>query len=277
MSDVSAIKNELKRIKTSKENNSPSDTSDLVIMSALRKCFYATHKPEEEAKMVLAIQKKNGEALERVGLHASAMIHEDGFCYRQQVLSLFFKMSQGEDLSLKSKCIFEEGNAIHEKWQRLFIRGGLGTYKDMDCTRLKPEYDLSYTPDAILTIGKKQYICEIKSMNTFSYQKAKGHPAGRKQCQLYQYLSGIHNGFVLMEDKNSQDFKIEIVPYDFSEIAIAVEHLEAIQEYKKIFIDTKKPPARCKDCKSYDCKRAINCQMRDACWNKGMGRIKLNK
>ena len=271
MSDVSAIKNEIKKIKSMNVQ----DSSDLVILSALNKCFYATHKPEEEAKMVLAIQKKNGEALERIGLHASAMIHEKDFCYRQQVLSLFFKMSQGEDLSLKSKCIFEEGNAIHEKWQRLFIRGGLGTYKDMDATQLKEEYDLSFTPDAILTIGKKKYICEIKSMNTFAFQKSKGHPSGRKQCMLYQYLTGIHRGFVLMEDKNTQEFKIEMVPYDFSEIATAVEHLEAIQEYKRNFIENKKPPKRCSNCKSYDCKRAKDCQMRDACWNKGMGRIKI--
>ena len=72
MSDVSAIKNEIKKIKSMNIQ----DSSDLVILSALNKCFYATHKPEEEAKMVLAIQKKNGEALERISLHASAMIHE---------------------------------------------------------------------------------------------------------------------------------------------------------------------------------------------------------
>lgn len=270
---MSNIKKEIEKIKANL--GSKSGTSDLVVMSALKKCFYAEHKPEDEAKMVLAIQKKNGDALERIGLHASTMLHEEGFCYRQQVLSLFFKGSQGEDLPLKSKCIFEEGNAIHEKWQRLFIRGGLGVYKDMDRTRLKSEYDLSFTPDAELTIGKKKYICEIKSMNTFSYQRAKGHPSGRKQCMLYQYLTGIHNGFVLMEDKNTQDFKIEMVPYDVSEISTAIEHLEAIQEYKQNFLDTKRPPKRCAKCNSYNCKRAMDCQMRDACWNKGMGRIKL--
>lgn len=245
-------------------------------MSVLKKCFYAQHKPEQEAKMVLAIQNKNGAALERVGLHASTMLKEDGFCYRQQVLSLFYKGSQGEDLPLKNKCIFEEGNAIHEKWQRLFIRGGLGSYKEMDATQLAPKYDLSFTPDAILTIGKKKYICEIKSMNTFAYQKAKGHPSGRKQCMLYQYLTGIHNGFVLMEDKNNQDFKIEMVQYDIQEISTAIEHLEVIQEYKQIFIETKKPPKRSVKCSAYDCKRALDCQMRDACWNKGMGRIKIS-
>lgn len=272
--DVSNIKKELNRIKES-ESQKLSNSSDLVVMSALKKCYYAEHKPKQEAKMVYAIQLKNGEALERIGLHASAMVKEKDFCYRQQVLSLFFKMSQGEELSLKSKCIFEEGNAIHEKWQRLFIRGGLGTYKDMDSTQLKPEYDLSFTPDAILTISGKKYICEIKSMNTFAFQKSKGHPSGRKQCMLYEYLTGIHNGFVLMEDKNTQDFKIEMVPYDFSEISTAVEHLEAIQEYKHNFITTKKPPKRCELCKTYNSKRAKECQMRDACWNQGMGRIKL--
>lgn len=249
--------------------------NDLVIMSELKKCFYAEHKPKEEAKMVYEIQLKNGEALERVGLHASAMLQDSGFCYRQHVLSLFFKMTQGEDLPLKSKCIFEEGNAIHEKWQRLFIRGGLGTYKDMDHTRFEKEYDLSFTPDAILKIKNKMYIVEIKSMNTFAYQKTNSHASGRKQCMFYEHLTGIHNGFVLMEDKNTQNFKIEIVDYDFDLISNAIEHLEGIKEYKQKFIEEKKPPKRIKECKSYDCKKAQECPMRDACWNKGKGRIKI--
>lgn len=264
---MSDIKKDLK--------NNISSSNDLLIMSELKKCFYAEHKPEEEAKMVLAIQKKNGEALERIGLHASAMLQDNGFCYRQHVLSLFYKMLQGEDLPLKSKCIFEEGNAIHEKWQRLFIRGGLGTYKEMDHTQLKPEYDLSFTPDAILTIKNKKYIVEIKSMNTFSYQRTNTHASGKKQCMFYQWLTGIHRGFVLMEDKNTQDFKIEVVDYDFSLIANAVEHLEGIQEYKKRFIEEKKPPERIKECKKYDCKKAQDCPMRDVCWNRGKGRIKI--
>ena len=41
-----------------------------------------------------------------------------------QVLSLIYRQLQGEQLPVGLMRIFEEGNAIHEKWQRLFIRAG---------------------------------------------------------------------------------------------------------------------------------------------------------
>lgn len=47
--DVSNIKKELNRIKES-ESQKLSDSSDLVVMSALKKCYYAEHQPKQEAK-----------------------------------------------------------------------------------------------------------------------------------------------------------------------------------------------------------------------------------
>ena len=248
------------------------DPKEIKIINALKKCFYAEHKPDEEARMVKMIQLKNGESRERIGLHGSAVLKDD-ICYRAQVLSLLFKQSQGEELPLETLAIFEEGNAIHEKWQRLFIRGGLGNAEDMDRTRFAQGYELLYTPDAVINIGGKQYVVEIKSMNTFSYKQNNEHPTGGKQCLLYMYLCNIHSGFVLMEDKNTQEFKIQIVKYDENEINLIIERLKEIQKLKAEFLDTKKPPKRI--CENTDCKQAENCFMRDCCFNIGMGRKPL--
>jgi len=250
------------------------DPEEIKIMNALKKCFYAEHKPDEEARMVKMIQLKNGESRERIGLHGSTVLKDD-ICYRAQVLSLLFKQSQGEELPLETLAIFEEGNAIHEKWQRLFIRGGLGNAVDMDRTRFAQGYELLYTPDAIININGKQYVVEIKSMNTFSYKQNNEHPTGGKQCLLYMYLCNIQNGFVLMEDKNTQDFKIQLVGYDEQKIQPMIERLKEIQKLKAEFIKTKKPPKRI--CENSECKQAESCFMRDCCWNIGAGRIKLNK
>ena len=247
---------------------------EMRIMNALKKCFYAEHEPDEESKMVKMIQLKNGESRERYGLHGSAILKDD-LCYRAQVLSLFFKQSQGEELPLKTLAIFEEGNAVHEKWQRLFIRGGLGTAADMDVTRFAQGVELAYTPDAIIKINNIQYVVEIKSMNTYSYQKSNIHPTGALQCLLYMYYCNIHNGFVLMEDKNTQDFKIQIVEYDENKIKPYIDRLYEIQRLKADFIRTKKPPKRI--CENADCEQAENCIMHDCCWNIGKGRIKLDK
>ena len=147
--------------------------------------------------------------------------------------------------------------------------------EDMDRTRFAQGYELLYTPDAIINIGGKQYVVEIKSMNTFSYKQNNEHPTGGKQCLLYMYLCNIQSGFVLMEDKNTQDFKIQIVKYDENEVNLIIERLKEIQKLKADFLDTKKPPKRI--CENAGCKQAESCFMRDCCWNIGAGRIKLNK
>lgn len=247
-------------------------TESLIIEQKLNSLFYCANKPKEETKMII-MQAEQDRV--RTGLHLSAILaSEKDFCYREQVLSLFFHMHQGEEIPIGLKRIFQEGTSIGEKWQRLFLRGGIGKLADMDMSQFKPEYDLSFTPDAILTIGKKKYVCEIKSQNTFIYSKQKGHPAGEKQLRMYMYLTGIHDGFVLVDNKNDQNFKVIMCHHDEELILPFIERLEAIQEYKDIFLDTKKPPKRI--CDKVTCKRAKGCNMREACWNIGMGRVKLN-
>jgi CRISPR/Cas system-associated exonuclease Cas4 (RecB family) len=248
------------------------DIKSQTIMSALKKCFYAEHKPDEEARMVKMIQLKNGESRERYGLHGSAILKDD-ICMRAQVLSLLFRQQQGEELPLDTLAIFEEGNAIHEKWQRLFIRGDLGTKYDMDVTQYAQGYELLYTPDAIITINGTKYIVEIKSMNTFLYQKSSEHKTGALQCLLYMYLTNIRNGFVLMENKNTQEFKIQLVEYDEQKIQPIIERLKEIQKLKADFIKTKKPPKRI--CENAECEQAEKCVMRDCCFNINGGRKSL--
>ena len=247
-------------------------TETLLIEQKLNKLFFLQPNYYKEIEML----KKQAEqkCSDRYGLHASAMLEsENKFCYREQVLSLFYKQIQGENIPTKLKRIFEEGNFIGEKWQRLFIRGGLGEVNDMDCSRFVSKYDLSYTPDAIITIGKTKYIVEVKSQNTFLFKKTDSHASGEKQCLFYQHLEGIHNGFVLVEDKNDQNFRIIMVKYEPTKLEEYIERLEKIQMYKKRLLTEGKMVKGI--CDNVNCKRAENCNMKDACFNIGMGRVKL--
>lgn len=247
-------------------------TESMIIEQHLNKLFYVQPNYDLEIKM-LQMQAKQ-KSSDRYGLHASSMLESDNkFCYREQVLSLFYEQMQGEQVNQSLKRIFEEGNFIGEKWQRLFIRGGLGKPEDMDCSRFVKKYDLSYTPDAIITINKKRYIVEIKSQNTFQFKKQSGHPTGEKQCLFYQHLEGIHNGFALVEDKNDQTFKVLMVKYEEEFLGKQIERLENIQVYKKRLIQEKKMVKGI--CPDVNCKRASECSMKDACFNVGKGRIKL--
>ena len=256
-------------------NIQESGTSELLISQKLNKLFYEPTDPIAESKFVRAVLNKNGEQKDRVGLHASAIItSEKDFCYREQVLSLFYKQDQGKQIPINLKRIFEEGNSIHEKWQRLFLRGGLVDLSCLDRSRFDYNYDLSFTPDICpAIIGKKQYVVEIKSVNTFQFKNMNEHPSGKKQLMFYMHLTNVFDGFVLAEDKNTQKFKTFIYKFDKEIVLPYIERLENIQVYKSRLLNENKMVAGI--CKAVNSPRAQKCPMRDACFNCGIGRIRL--
>ena len=277
------IKNDTKQAGAKLQTSEERDIEEL-----LNNLFYLDKNISEELKFLKSVMTRGAETQERKGLHASAVIvSDDKFCYRQQLLSLYYKQLQGEQTPIGLKRIFSEGDAIHEKWQRLFIRGGLCKPLDCDFSRFADEYDLSYTPDIICalpvdmkltsvyddSVPKEPYIVEIKSVNTFTFKKQKYHASGRKQCQLYMYLTGIHKGIVLCDDKNTQDFKVYKYEYNPSEIAPYIRRLEQIQECKERLINKHKMVARHSKCIGYGCKMAQSCPMREVCYKKSKERI----
>lgn len=280
-------------------NNTKIQTSEAADLEKIfNKMFYLQKNPKEEVKFVEQVITRGLESQERVGLHASAFVKsEKDFCIRAQVLSLIYKQLQGEQIAVNLKRIFEEGNAIHEKWQRLFIRAGYGKAEDMDLTQYDEEYMISYTPDVICLIPeffKGKMIGEIKSVNTFQFKKmveTNGkHASAWKQLQWYMHLNikrekdaGTWNGidytkgFVLCEDKNNQDFRLEIYEYDPSLVASQIEKAESVTFYHERVFSEKKMVARPDGCDSPSCKRCSSCVMREACWNIGKGKQRIEQ
>ena len=243
--------------------------------------FYLPKDIEAETEFVKMVMTRGAESQERVGLHASAMLVGDKqFCCRQQVLSLIYKQEQGEQLPVGLLRIFEEGNAIHEKWQRLLIRGGYAKPTDLDYTQYCDKYMMSFTPDIICSVPEFYdglMIGEIKSMNTFQFKHITKHPSAWKQCQWYMHLTGIKKGFVLTEDKNTQETKFEVYDYSPELVAPFISRAEEIMYRYHRAVDDGKMVKRPEDAKSPDCKRCKECAMRDACWNIGMGRVKIGQ
>lgn len=215
----------------------------------------------------------------RYGLHASAILASDNkFCFREQVLSLFYEMNQGEQLPIKTLKVFAQGNAMHEKWYKLFKRAGIDVA--IERSLFLKKYDLSFTIDALLNLFNEEIICDVKSQNSFAFKKSKGHPSGEKQVNFYlwalsKYTGVPHRkGFVLVDSKDDQKIRIVPVKYNKEKVVPYVERLKAIQDMKKEFMESKELPKR--KCANCDTKRASQCNMRDACFNIGKGRIKLN-
>ena len=217
---------------------------------------------------------------DRYGLHASAIIASDEeFCYRAQLLSLFYKQNQGEQLPIKQLKIFAQGNAMHEKWYKLFRKAGIDVA--IERTLWIPEYDLSFTIDALINLFGDEYVCDVKSQATFAFKKQTGHPSGEKQVNFYLWALSKYTGkkykkgFVLVDSKDDQEIKVIPVHYNKEKVRPYVERLQDIQEMKKDFIENGNAPKR--KCSNCNCKKAEKCFMRDACWNIGKGRIKLTK
>lgn len=287
MSLVNDIKNEATGNGTKIQS---SDAAELE--KILNQMFYLPKDIEKEAAFVKQVMTRGLESTERVGLHASAIIVSDKkWCLRQQVLSLMYKQLQGEQVNVGLRRVFEEGNAVHEKWQRLFIRAGYSSVNDLDVTKFNKQWRVSYTPDIECLIPQYfdgKMIGELKSVNTFQFKKMNRHPSAGKQLQWYMALSiarekqaGTWNGidytkgFVLNEDKNTQEFKLEVYEYEPDRVEPFIQRCkDAKAGYKRVH-SAGKMVARPEDAKSSDCKRCHDCPMRDACWNIGQGRISL--
>lgn len=266
--------------KEAQGNKTKIQSSDAMqLEKILNATLYLDKNVEEETKFVKMVMTRGYENQERVGLHASSFIvGEKEFCLRAQVLSLIYKQLQGEQIPVGLKKIFEEGNAIHEKWQRLLIRAGYASANTLDVTQFNKQFRISFTPDIICEIPefyKDKMVGEIKSVNTWQFQKMTRHPSAYKQLQWYMYLTGIHKGFVLSEDKNNQEIKLEVYDYDSMIVAPYVERAEAIKYHYNRVHSEGKMVKRPSDAKSSDCKRCSKCVMRDACWNIGMGKVPI--
>ena len=266
---------------SAKGNNTKIQSSEAAKLEKIfNNMFYCDKDIEEETKFVKQVMTRGSDTQERKGLHASALIaSEKDFCLRAQVLSLFYKQLQRDNVNIGLARIFEEGNAIHEKWQRLLIRAGYSKAKYLDYTRYNEEYMISYTPDVICKIPEFYdglMVGEIKSVNTFQFKKMVRHPSAWKQLQWYMFLTGIHKGFVLCDDKNTQDFKLEVYDYDPKLVSTFIDRAEQIVYYHDRLLSKHKMVKRPKDATSSTCKKCDKCAMKDACWNIGMGRIKLD-
>lgn len=272
---VDDIKKEAKGNRTIIQSSEAQELSKI-----LNNLFYLDKNIEEESKFVKQVMTRGAETQERIGLHASALITGDkDFCVRQQVLSLIYRQLQGEQINVGLMRIFEQGNAIHEKWQRMFIRAGYSKANDLDVTQFNKKFRISFTPDIICEIPEfhdGKMIGEIKSVNTFQFQHMTRHPSAWKQCQWYMYLTGIHKGFVLSEDKNTQEFKLEVYDFDQSIVDPFIDRAEEIKYYYKRVMTEHKMVKRPTDAKKPDCKRCQSCPMRNACWNINGGGQKIN-
>lgn len=199
----------------------------------------------------------------RTGLHASSIVAEDSsFCFREQVMGFHYRKAVPV-LTPKTLRIFKHGWHVHEKWQDLFVSSGVAI--DVETTRKSKMWGVYLTPDAVIRLHRKTYVVEIKSMHTYGFSKLSSPPANAiRQVQFYMHMCGLPQGIVLVEDKNSQDFKVWVVDYDPAVARPFIERLYRIQRLNDEFNLSGKLPKRI--CSDDTTRRAQQCPLREACF-----------
>lgn len=255
-----------KRTKTEEERS---------IKRILDSLFYLP-KIKQESDLVLHILTRGGDTEERKGLHASMILEDEKiFCYRKCVLAALYRQKQKEHVSSDLLRVFEEGNAVHEKWQRLFLRGSLTDIANCDTTRYSDIYGILYSPDIIAEIEGERYVIEIKSMCSMAYRKmlttSLPHAKAELQAQLYMFLTGIKKAVILCENKDTQEFDVCALDYNPDKVSVYGDRMNDVSKYMDRLFDRGKMIDKHNKCVGYDCKLASDCPMRDVCYKKVRG------
>jgi hypothetical protein len=208
----------------------------------------------------------------RTGLHASAvLVDEQDWCLRRHTLSeLFPDAVQPIELSSwdwKQQAIFLNGWRLHEKWQALFQQ--FARVVEVETSHFDEDRNLYFTPDVIFEFGNQKYIVEIKGYKADYFAKLdeSGAPPeyAHAQANLYCHLLRIDKAIILVENKDTQDFKLWLVEYNPK---LAMPPVKRIYDVKRAVALTRrnleKLPERI--CQSRDDARARKCPMRDTCF-----------
>jgi hypothetical protein len=207
--------------KLQSQARTPKERIEEKITQELNKLFYLPKKPKEESEFIRHVLTR-GTGEERHGLHASDILCHYGEYNEKEALEKLQGTYNNEEKHYIGKMrIFEHGNAVHEKWQRLFIRGGMvDDIASLDSTIIHEETKIQYSPDAIINMPNvkgrydEPFIVEIKSQTTHEFKKNLSHDKAVEQLLFYLWLHDANHGFVLVEDKNAQDFRVEYVTSD---------------------------------------------------------------
>lgn len=223
----------------------------------------------------------------RQGLRASTVLaSDDEWCPREGVLRIVTPASKWdtEAHDWYTNAIFLNGWRLHQKWQALFKDTGLAVWNaeqqahELDLTHYDKLYNLYYSPDAIIEYLDRKFVVEIKGITTRDFQLVKdadlAHAAtvnksirgAIPQLNLYMALTGIHNGLVLVEDKNNQQFRVWTLAFD---AVLAQQYIKRIKrtrdaaQYHEIDGNL---PDRHPACTSASDPRAVRCLLRSVCF-----------
>jgi CRISPR/Cas system-associated exonuclease Cas4 (RecB family) len=190
------------------------------------------------------------------GFHAS----NTNSCQRYMYY-LFNGIEVPPDHGPRTQRIFDNGHAMHERYNIYFEKMGIVLASEQPIWNDDPP--IESTLDLIIDWGGPK-IVELKSINDggFIYRRVAGAPKDDhyRQIQMYMKVTGIHEGYVIYENKNDQE--ILVFPVSLDEVFIEKLWKKLRKIYKAVQDDVK--PVRPYKQSGEKCQR---CPLREHCWN----------
>lgn len=188
-------------------------------------------------------------------------------CNRFRVLSHFYK-SNIVFHGAKQAAIWQQGNDFHKRWQDAFLRAGVAL--DIERTHIETYWDVQFHPDAIIDLDGEPTIVELKGYNEREYiREITGEKAPMDaivQCNIYMWMTGIHRGIVIVENKNTQDFTCWPLHYNSELTKLQEAALNLDKQLCDIHVQSGALPKKLAICENYEDERPCSCRYRDVCF-----------
>jgi hypothetical protein len=206
--------------------------------------------------------------------HASAILApESEWCVRRHVLSALYpelaERPEEKPWSAHQNAVFLNGWHLHEKYQRLF--SDHAKVLEVEQAHFDEVRQLWFTPDVILEYAGLPWVGEIKGYHADHFEKLDevGQPpqTAHLQCNLYCHLLGIEQGFVLVENKNTQNYKVWAIQVDHELARPYTDRMYEVKGHVTLARDgkAKLPPRKCRTCTDG---LAQKCPMRKVCFER---------
>lgn len=158
--------------------------------------------------------------------------------------------------------IFDNGHSMHERYQSYFKEMGILIGREVP-VRLSEPVPVVGSADAIIDWGGHKLV-ELKSISpdAFQYRRVYNKPKDQhvEQAQVYMYALKLDSGFIIYEEKGSQEILIFDIKRDDNLIEKRLKRWSDIYKFIRDDVLPERPYKR----ESTHCKE---CDIANYCWD----------
>lgn len=209
-----------------------------------------------------------GKPLRSGAPHASAILApESEWCLRRHVLTALYPEAvarpEVKPWSAHTNAVFLNGWVLHEKWQKLFTEHG--QVVEVEASHFDETRFLHFTPDAIIEFGGQPYVVEIKGYKASTFEKLdeSGNPpqAAWHQANLYCHMLEIERAIILVENKDTQEYKVWVIQCD---VELARKYTDRMYAVNAKVVTGHTPARVCGSCRD---RMAEKCPVKKLCFS----------